>query len=109
MLYEAQDQLIPALNHANNYLKLAPMAVDRGDVETRIANLQEELRKNPRTQLDPASCQDMYTWAQGQREPARKSGNVARRQAIIELLIAAQKGDCDNARKLQASYREKYP
>lgn len=109
LLYEAQDQLIPALNHANNYLKLAPMAVDRGDVETRIANLQEELRKNPRTQLDPASCQDMYTWAQGQREPARKSGNVARRQAIIELLIAAQKGDCDNARKLQASYREKYP
>lgn len=108
LLYEADDQLIPALTHANNYLKLAPMAADRGDVETRVANLQEELRRNPRSQLDPASCREVYAWAQGQQEAARKSGKVTRRQAIIELLIAAQKGDCDNARKLQASYREKY-
>lgn len=109
LLYEAEDQLIPALNHASSYLKLAPMAVDRGDVETRIANLQEELRKNPRSQLDPAGCRDVYAWAQGQQEAARKSGNVTRRQAHIELLIAAQKGDCENARRLQTSYRENYP
>jgi Mg-chelatase subunit ChlD len=109
LLYEAQDQLIPALTHANNYLQLAPMAADRGDVENRVANLQEELRKNPRTQLDPAGCREVYSWAQGQQDAARKSGNVTRRQAIIELLIAAQKGDCENARRLQASYREKYP
>jgi Mg-chelatase subunit ChlD len=109
LLYEAEDQLNPALTHANNYLRLAPMAVDRGDVELRVANIREELRKNPRTQLDPNACRDVYVWAQGQQEAARKSGNVTRRQAVIELLIAAQKGDCEAARRLQTAYREKYP
>ena len=109
LLYEAQDQLNPALTHANNYLRLAPMAADRGDVQLRIANLTEELKNNPRTNLDPAGCRDVYTWAQGQQDAARRSGNVTRRQAMIELLIAAQKGDCENARRLQTAYREKYP
>lgn len=107
LLHEAQDQLIPAMNYANNYLKLAPNAIDRGDVETRIANLQEELRKNPRTMYDPSSCREVLSWAQAEQEVAKRTKDVARRQAVLEVLIAAQKGDCENARKLQASYQQR--
>ena len=108
LLYEADDQLIPAMNHANNYLRLAPGAVDRADVENRIGQIQQELQKNPRTVFDTSGCRDVLSWAQTERDAARRSGNAARVQAALEILIAAQRGDCDKARPLVDAYKGRY-
>ncbi len=108
LLYEAEDQLTPALNHANNYLRLAPGAVDRADVENRIGQIQQELQMNPRTVIDTSGCRDIVTWAQAERDAARRSGNAARVQASLEILIAAQRGDCEKARPLADAYKGRY-
>lgn len=108
LLYEAEDQLIPAMNHANNYLRLAPAAVDRADVENRIGQIQQELQKNPRIVIDTSGCRDVLSWAQTERDAARRSGNAARVQAALEILIAAQRGDCDKARPLADAYKGRY-
>ncbi len=108
LLYESQDQLIPAMNHANNYLKLAPTAVDRADVENRISEIQKELQANPRVVMDSSGCRDVLAWAQTEQDVAKRGRDVARRQAVLEVLIAAQRGECENARKLQASYKQRF-
>jgi Mg-chelatase subunit ChlD len=108
LLYEANDQLIPAMNAANTYLQLAPAAADRADVQARIRNIEDELRRNPRAQFDPAACQDLYAWAQTESDVARRSGNTPRRQAILTILVASQKGDCANAQRLAEAYRRLY-
>ena len=48
LLFEANDQLITSVEHAQKYLSLSPNALDRGDVETRISNLEDELSRNPK-------------------------------------------------------------
>ena len=108
LLYESQDQLIPAMNHANNYLKLAPTAVDRADVENRIAEIQKELQANPRVVMDSSGCREVLTWAQAEQDVARRGRDVARRQAVLEVLIAAQRGECEKAKSLQASYKQHF-
>lgn len=105
LLSEAQDQLIPAVNYANNYLKLAPGALDRADVEARIGEIQKELELNPRRVVDTSSCRDVYAWAQAEQEAAKRGRDVARRQAMLEIIIAAQRGECEKARQLAANYR----
>jgi Mg-chelatase subunit ChlD len=109
LLYEAQDQLIPAVNYANNYLKLAPSALDRADVEARVAEIQKELERNPRAVFDPSSCRDVYAWAQAEQDAARRARDVARRQAMLEIIIAAQRGECEKARQLAAGHRQGRP
>jgi tetratricopeptide (TPR) repeat protein len=108
LLYESEDQLIPAMNHANNYLRLAPTAIDRADVENRIAQMQKELQANPRVVMDSSGCRDVLSWAQAEQDVAKRGRDVARRQGVLEVLIAAQRGECENARKLQASYKQRF-
>jgi hypothetical protein len=103
-MYQAQERPLTAVKHAENYLRLAPDASDRADVEARIADMREELRTNPRAQYDPNSCREIYNWAQVEKEAAKR--DVARRQAILEILIASQRGDCETARKLQQNYKQ---
>jgi Mg-chelatase subunit ChlD len=108
LLYESEDQLIPAMNHANNYLRLAPTAIDRADVENRITQMQTELQRNPRVVMDSSGCRDVLGWAQTEQDVAKRGRDVARRQAVLEVMIAAQRGECENARKLQASYKQRF-
>lgn len=108
LLYEAEDQLTPALNHANNYLRLAPGAIDSADVQNRIREIEAELQKNPRVVIDTTGCRDVLAWAQTERDAARRSGNTARVQAALEILIAAQRGECDKARTLADAYRSRF-
>jgi len=65
--------------------------------------------RNPSVQFDPAACRDIFTWTTIEREPAKKSKNIGRYQAIIELGIVSQRGECDKARQLQADYKQRYP
>lgn len=106
LLYEAEDQLNPSMDHARRYLQLAPQATDRADVENRIHNLEQELKNNPRASYDPGACRDLYLWAQQERKRAKKPPQ--RRQAILEIIIAAQRGQCPEARRLAEAYRSKY-
>ncbi|HEX4950460.1 MAG TPA: VWA domain-containing protein, partial [Blastocatellia bacterium] len=108
LLYESEDQLLPAMKHANNYLQLAPSAIDRADVENRIAQMQKELQANPRVVMDSSGCRDVISWAQAEQDVAKRNRDVARRQAVLEVLIAAQRGECENARKAQASYKQRF-
>lgn len=108
LLYEAEDQLIPAMNHANNYLRLAPGAADRSDVENRIGQIQQELEKNPRVIMDSSGCKDILSWAQTERDVARRSKDAGRIQAILDVLISSQRGECDKARSLSESYKGRY-
>ncbi len=109
LMYETQDQLMTAIEHAQSYLKFAPDALDRGDVETRIANLEDELKRNPRARFDPSACRDVYVWAQAELEAVKRLKDVGRRQAVMEIMITAQRGDCEKARQLQAVYKGRYP
>jgi hypothetical protein len=109
LLYEANDQLIPAVNHANNYLQLSPNAADRGDVENRVREIQQELQRNPRVIMDSSGCKDLLIWAQAEREAARRASNTARVQAVLEIQISAQRGDCERARAQSNEYKKQFP
>ena len=61
-----------------------------------------------RVRYDPAACKDIYDWARAEVEPANKSKNPDRRQAIIEIRINAQRGDCGSARSLTERYRSSF-
>jgi hypothetical protein len=108
LVYEANDKPLSAIKHAQNYLQLAPQALDRDDVQSRISAMQQDVQKNPRAQYDPNSCRDISNWAFTERDVAKRAGNPARLQAILEIQIAAQRGDCENARRLQESYRQRF-
>jgi len=64
--------------------------------------------RNPTVQFDPAACRDLYYWAQGERDTAKRSHNPTRHQAVLEIQILAQRGECDKARGLTAKYKESY-
>jgi hypothetical protein len=57
--------------------------------------------------FDPDGCRDLYFTATKEAKAVR-GGPAARRQAIMAVMIAAQKGDCIAARKLLAEYAERY-
>ena len=107
-VYQAQDKPLTALKHAENYLRLAPTAADRTDVEARLADLREELQRNPRTVVDSSGCRDVLSWAQAEQVVAKRGRDVARRQAVLEVMIAAQRGECEKAKSLQASYKQHF-
>src|SRR5688500_9922693 len=64
--------------------------------------------RHPQVQFDPSACRDIYFWAQTEREAAKRSKNVGRHQAILEISILSQRGECEKARSLTASYKERY-
>ena len=109
IVYEEVDQLTPAIDHAQRYLNLAPNAFDRGVVTSRIESMRQELARNPREMLDPGGCRDVYQWAKTTGEAAKKSKNPAQKALLFSILIAAQKGDCTNAREQQRQYMATYP
>lgn len=64
--------------------------------------------RNPQVQFDPSACRDLYFWAQTERETAKRSKNVGRHQAVLEISILSQRGECEKARTLAESYKERY-
>jgi hypothetical protein len=58
-------------------------------------------------QFDPERCRDVYFASVDETKTVR-GGNAVRRQAIMAVMIAAQKGDCLAARRLMAEYAERY-
>ncbi|MFN7949667.1 MAG: vWA domain-containing protein [Blastocatellia bacterium] len=108
LVNEASDKPLAAIRNAENYLRLAPNALDRADVENRIAQMRKEAEANPRAEYDPAACRDVFNWALTEREAAKKAGNPARLQSLLEIQIAAQRGECEKARQLQAQYRQQF-
>ena len=107
-VYQAQDQLSSALEHARGYLQHSPAAADRVEVQERIATMEDELRRNPRVAFDPDQCRGISSWARKAQRAAKKSKSRARRQSIMKILIAAQGGDCQEAEKLAATYKQSY-
>jgi len=89
-------------------LRLAPQALDCGDIEARIATRQQDVQKNPRAQYDLNSCRDVANWAFTERDTAKRAGNPTLLQAILEIQIAAQRGDCQNAHRLQDSNKQRF-
>ncbi|OFW06350.1 MAG: hypothetical protein A3H96_22210 [Acidobacteria bacterium RIFCSPLOWO2_02_FULL_67_36] len=59
-------------------------------------------------QFNPGACNDIYLWAQREQDVAKRARNVARRQAILAIVIASQRGECGSAAKLAAEYKETY-
>ena len=59
-------------------------------------------------EYNPGSCQDLYYWAQGENDVARRTRDTARRQAILDVMVTAQKGDCTRARTLADAYKKAY-
>lgn len=59
-------------------------------------------------QFNPSSCADLYSESAAENRAARDSKNAARRQAILAVMIAAQKGDCATARTQFDSYKRQY-
>ncbi|MBS1811474.1 MAG: VWA domain-containing protein [Acidobacteria bacterium] len=108
LVNEANDKPLAAIRNAESYLKLAPNALDRADVEGRIAQMRKDVEANPRAEYDPNACRDVYNWAVTERDAAKKSGNPARLQTLLEIQIAAQRGDCTKARQMQAQYRQQF-
>ncbi len=106
LLYQANEKPLSAVKHAQNYLNLAPAALDRGDIQNRIAELQKTLQENTYVERNQTGCLDIANWARVE-EAAAKS-DAARRLAVLELRSAAQRGDCDKARALQAAYKQRY-
>ncbi len=109
LVYEEQDQLNPAIQHAERYLALAPSSFDQGEVQARISSMRQELTRNPREMLDPTACRDVYSWARSMQDQTRKSKNPAQKVLLFNILIGAQKGDCENARADQQKYKSLYP
>lgn len=64
--------------------------------------------RNPVVQFDPAACRELYFWAQGERDAAKRAKNVGRHQEILEIQILAQRGECAKAQSLAAKYKESY-
>lgn len=64
--------------------------------------------RNPQVQFDPTACRDLYFWAQTERDVAKRSKDVTRHQAILEISILSQRGECEKARLLTTNYKQQY-
>lgn len=106
LAYEAAGQPLAALNHAQQYLKLAPNAFDAGSVRERVTQLEAEQAANPRAIYTPNDCSALYRWAQ--REVRAAGGEAARRAAVYAIMTTAQRGECPAAEKAYEDYVTKY-
>ncbi len=105
LAYEAEGQLISAIDHAEKYLDLAPNALDGGSVRTRLDNLRREQAQNPRAIFNPAQCNDLYQWA---RSRASAIGNATQKAKVYSIMNAAQRGDCPSANSAYEKYTTEY-
>ncbi len=64
--------------------------------------------RNPRVQFDPAACRDVFNWSQTERDAAKRSKNLGRFQAVLEIAVLAQRGECDKARPMADDYKARY-
>ncbi|MBK9215927.1 MAG: hypothetical protein IPM59_10070 [Chloracidobacterium sp.] len=64
--------------------------------------------RNPKVQFDPSACRDVYTWAQTERDAAKRSKNLGRFQSILEIAVLAQRGECGKARPMADDYKTRY-
>ena len=64
--------------------------------------------RNILVQYDPAACRELYFWSQREREAAKRAKNTARHQAVLEIGIVSQRGDCAKAQHLLAGYQKLY-
>lgn len=58
--------------------------------------------------LNPAACSQLYLWAQQENDVAKKTKQASRRIAILDIVVASQKGDCLAATRLADRYRRQY-
>ena len=95
-----------ALTYASGEMRSGVMSVGYYSMELYEAGLGQA--RNPTVQYDPAACRDLYYWAQGERDVAKRSKNTGRHQAVLEIQINAQRGECTRAKDLAAKYKETY-
>lgn len=103
LAYEAEGQILRAIDHGNQYLALAPSAFDAGTVRERIAQLEAEQRENPHAIYTPGACQHLYLW--GQREAAQVR-DASRKAKAYAIMTAAQRGDCATAQQQYNAYQQ---
>lgn len=106
LLYQANEKPMSAVKHAQNYLNLAPNALDKADIQNRIAELQKTLQENTYVERNQTGCLDIANWARVEETSAKS--DAARRLAVLEIRAAAQRGDCEKARGLQSAYKQRY-
>lgn len=95
-----------ALTCASGETRSGVMSVGYYSMELYEAGLGQA--RNPTVQFDPAACRDLYFWAQAERDVAKRAKNVVRHQAVLEIQINAQRGECTKAQGLVAKYKESY-
>lgn len=96
-----------ALTYAGAEARSGVMSVGYYSMELYEHGLEKA--RNPTVQFDPAACRELFTWAQGERDAAKRAKNVGRHQAALEIQIMAQRGDCAKARDLTRQYKAAYP
>lgn len=101
------DILTMALIYAGEDAKSGVQSVGYYSMELYSRSL--DTARNPQVQFDPTACTDLYIWSQTEREAAKKSKNVGRYQAILEIGILSQRGECQKARVLTATYKKLNP
>jgi hypothetical protein len=94
------------LSYASGETRSGVMSVGYYSMELYEAGLGKA--RNPTMQFDPAACRDVYFWAQGERDVAKRAKNTGRHQAVLEIQILAQRGECAKAKDLTAKYKETY-
>ena len=86
-------------------LNVSPSAPPTPSAAVELSNPND---KPSIVQFNPAACQDVYVWAQRENDVARRGRDAARRQAILEIMVTAQRGDCARARPLADAYKKTY-
>jgi tetratricopeptide (TPR) repeat protein len=105
LLYEADGQTVSAINHAEAYLRLAPNALDAGDVRARLDQLRREQQQNPRAIFNPNECSTLYRWA---RAESMRISDATRKAKAYMIMNAAQRGDCGTANTEYENYTQTY-
>jgi hypothetical protein len=95
-----------ALTYASGEARSGVISVGYYSMESFESGLAKA--RNPTVQFDPATCRDLYFWAQAERDAAKRAKNVGRHQAALEIQILSQRGECAKARDLATKYKEAY-
>ncbi len=100
------DVLTLSLNYASAQPDKGVISISYYSMQS-FAGLLDKAR-NPQVQFDPSACRELYFWAQTERDVAKRSKNTVRHQAILEILILSQRGECEKANSLTVTYKERY-
>ena len=86
----------------------ASVITDAGGPVSAAVEFSNAADKPVIIQFNPNACRDTYDWAQREQDVARRGRNAVRRQAILDVMITSQKGDCPRAQELSAAYKKTY-